>query len=641
MANTHSLDLEATSSQYASIADASQTGLDLSGDFTIEGWIKIENAPSNSSQFIVTKWDYGTPDYLSYALYYNDTSGTKTITIEITQDGTSATRDRVSWTQTLTPGIWYHIAATCDISNAVATEFELYVNGKSVGNGSVVDSYNASSIYNGAARFSLSAQFSDDTPDSFFDGKLDNMRVWSDVRTASEIETNFQKETPADTTNLVGHWKLNNDYTDASGNGNTLTASGSPVFATDPAFTEEETYSISLVQASSQHLYITDANQVGLDILGDITIAAWIKLTDVDDTYDIVSKYSASNSHQGYVFKYYGPDNQLIFQHSNNGTTDEQNVVTQALSADTWYHVAVTWDASESRAKFYLNGSQIGTDQVGSQTSIFNSSANFAIGAIYVSFSPTQFYNGLIDEVQVFNVVRTGTEIANAMNDIIDPDTTGLQGYWRFENNFADLTDNNNWLTPGNSPVFSTDVPVFGSPSSSVSPSVSPSISPSSSTSPSSSISPSASNSPSASISLSPSASYRMYTKGDEETLPIGTDDLETYYTEQEEINVENSDNLRVPQTGAEQYMLHSFKNFVEQAPSCTVIWEGRSTLAPSVSPVYLQVYNHNTDEWETIDSNNTAPDDTDFELRDTINDMDDYRNENQLIFCRVYQLAI
>ena len=35
MANTHSLDLERGSNQYASIADAAQTGLDLSGDFTI------------------------------------------------------------------------------------------------------------------------------------------------------------------------------------------------------------------------------------------------------------------------------------------------------------------------------------------------------------------------------------------------------------------------------------------------------------------------------------------------------------------------------------------------------------------------------------------------------------------------------
>ena len=42
-ANTHSTDLESGSSQYWSITDASQTGLDITGDFSIEGWVKLES----------------------------------------------------------------------------------------------------------------------------------------------------------------------------------------------------------------------------------------------------------------------------------------------------------------------------------------------------------------------------------------------------------------------------------------------------------------------------------------------------------------------------------------------------------------------------------------------------------------------
>lgn len=37
--NTHALTLVAASSQYAYISDASQTGLDLSTDFTFEMWL--------------------------------------------------------------------------------------------------------------------------------------------------------------------------------------------------------------------------------------------------------------------------------------------------------------------------------------------------------------------------------------------------------------------------------------------------------------------------------------------------------------------------------------------------------------------------------------------------------------------------
>jgi len=39
-----SIDLERSSSQYLSITDASQTGLDFTGDFTIEGWVKLESS---------------------------------------------------------------------------------------------------------------------------------------------------------------------------------------------------------------------------------------------------------------------------------------------------------------------------------------------------------------------------------------------------------------------------------------------------------------------------------------------------------------------------------------------------------------------------------------------------------------------
>ena len=48
MANTYSLDLELTSSQYAYIADGDQTGLDITGDFTYEMWIKLEQLPSTA-----------------------------------------------------------------------------------------------------------------------------------------------------------------------------------------------------------------------------------------------------------------------------------------------------------------------------------------------------------------------------------------------------------------------------------------------------------------------------------------------------------------------------------------------------------------------------------------------------------------
>jgi hypothetical protein len=54
--NTNAIDLEADKSQYLSVSDAVQAGLDITGDLTIEAWVKIESAPGlGESYAIVSK----------------------------------------------------------------------------------------------------------------------------------------------------------------------------------------------------------------------------------------------------------------------------------------------------------------------------------------------------------------------------------------------------------------------------------------------------------------------------------------------------------------------------------------------------------------------------------------------------------
>lgn len=184
------------------------------------------------------------------------------------------------------------------------------------------------------------------------------------------------------------------------------------------------------------------------------------------------------------------------------------------------------------------------------------------------------------------------------------------------------------------------------SPSASVSPSVSPSSSVSASVSPSASISPSSSSSrsvsstPSPSISPSPSEGYSLYSRGNESILPVNTDNLNTLYTEAEEIIVSTSDSIYIDQTGSNTYLLHQFKAFVGNESFCTLYWKGKSELAPSTSLIALQIFNVTSNVWETIDSNNSGQADVDIELQDTIVDLTNYKDANSVISCRVYQLA-
>ncbi len=238
--NTHSLDLERGSSQYASIADASQTGLDITGDITLEAWIKLESSPASGEEYvIVSKNDYGTNNR-GYGFSYFNQAGTPCLFAQISGDGTSTARNRVYANQTLSTGTWYHVAVAIDVSQAAATQFEFFLDGTSLGNGTVLENDGATSIYNNTSPFLIGCYFSSGavSGEGTFDGLIDEVRVWNDLRTQSEISNNKNISSTYFTSgvnNFVDGWSMDNSYTSVSGSNN-LTASGSPVFSTDTPF---------------------------------------------------------------------------------------------------------------------------------------------------------------------------------------------------------------------------------------------------------------------------------------------------------------------------------------------------------------------------------------------------------------------
>ena len=232
MAITHSLDLEASSSQHVEIADASQTGLDLAGDWTIEFWIKPESQPAGGNQMgLVAKSNSGDNNRSYVVSLLEDT--TQKILASISDDGTN--QDQVRFSNDVGTGTWVHIAITCDVSNAVATEFELFVNTVSAGNGSVALDDTAGAVFNGTADFNIGAL--NNTAGSFYDGLICDVRVWSDIRTQAEIAANWKTSTPAGD-NLQFHGYVVNNHNDLTANNNDLTASNSPVFSTDVPYVE-------------------------------------------------------------------------------------------------------------------------------------------------------------------------------------------------------------------------------------------------------------------------------------------------------------------------------------------------------------------------------------------------------------------
>ncbi len=123
--------------------------------------------------------------------------------------------------------------------------------------------------------------------------------------------------------------------------------------------------------------------------------------------------------------------------------------------------------------------------------------------------------------------------------------------------------------------------------------------------------------------------------------LPTDNADLEVNYTAQDKTDVSTKNDVRVGQNGAQETMIHQFKDYVGTRTNCRLEWQGQSTLAASSSTIRLQIYNQITPGWETVASNTTAAANTDFDMTADISDLTNYKDGSNVISCRVYQTAL
>ena len=428
MAQTHALDLEASSSQYASITDASQTGLDLSGDNTISFWVKAESLPTSGNLVgLITKDGVGSTSNRSYAVDLHNDAGTQEIRMYMSQAADGLTYTEISFAYELQIGMWMYVAITTDISVPASSRCELFINGSSQGNGSSVEGLGgASSIFNGNAPFVIGRY---DGGTSYFDGQIKDVRVFNDVRTPSEIRSDAHTENVSDA-NLQGEWNLNNDYTDSSGNGNTLTPSGSPTFSTNvpwekptgvsgSTYLDTNLYSYyALEDATDSHSTrdltntgstpfntghidnaaefnrtnnrrLAHSSNMGFDSGAPYSFSFWTKLDSFAHAYllDIVSSLTLMRR-------------LIIYSDFNNSTlylfASGASVESEVLNTTDYHHVVATYDGSNT-LELFINGKSQGTTVMGTVDYNFNL---FSIGAAFDGFAVN--LDGKIDELAIY-----------------------------------------------------------------------------------------------------------------------------------------------------------------------------------------------------------------------------------------------
>ncbi len=101
---------------------------------------------------------------------------------------------------------------------------------------------------------------------------------------------------------------------------------------------------------------------------------------------------------------------------------------TTLINPHKWYHLAGTYDGVNLR--IFING--IEENAIVVNDTLTQNMENIRIGALNPTPNNTNT-NGSIEEARIWDVTRTQAEIQNSMNRTIPGSTTGLVGYWRFD----------------------------------------------------------------------------------------------------------------------------------------------------------------------------------------------------------------
>ncbi|MCF8230482.1 MAG: hypothetical protein K9G58_15230 [Bacteroidales bacterium] len=397
--------------------------INLSGsEITLECWVNVDAFQSNDpyiSQLVGTEsagnssflrlGDSDIPggDKIQFVLYFTDQQ------IKLTSTSTLQTNE------------WYHIAGVYNSASGM----KLYING-------VEDASNGQSgNFNSNATFYMATN---DGTGRYLDGSLEEVRVWNDARTEAEIRQNMYRElpNPSGEANLVSYYKLNESdgsttATDSRGsNDGTLTNMSGNEWQTSSAIFGPK----NAMDFDGTDDYVDCGNGSGLQITGtEITLEAWINADNfASNSHEnpIIDKHGQSV--EGYTLRC-GGSGILSFNLGDGSSWHEVVSPANSLSNNTWHHVAGVYDGTNM--KIYVDGEEVNSGSTGA--SISDNGSNMSIGGA-AEYQDRRF-DGKIEEVRVWSVARSPSQIIENMCNTLTGNESGLVAYYNFDNSSGEL----------------------------------------------------------------------------------------------------------------------------------------------------------------------------------------------------------
>jgi len=165
--------------QYHSITDASQTGLDITGNLSISFWINFSSYAGATLYMPITKINFATAGASrAYAVEINVTASNK-LDFE-GGGGSGSVRKGVAWTPST--GTWYHIVV---VYTAAAGTVDFYINSTAQ---TQQTGFNTSLANSGDA-FTIGAALDTAVVSYQIPGSIDEVGIWNRAITSTEVSS--------------------------------------------------------------------------------------------------------------------------------------------------------------------------------------------------------------------------------------------------------------------------------------------------------------------------------------------------------------------------------------------------------------------------------------------------------------------
>lgn len=189
--------------------------LQITGNITLECRFRT-TGPSGNYRTLVSKWHTGgVSGFGAYSLLWDNTGLSFWLQSSTVQIVT------VSTGQNYTDGNWHHVAGTWD-----GTYARIYVDGVLV-NSAIKSGFGTIENNNLPVCIGTDSAGIHSQVDRFFNGDIDEVRIWGRALCQGEILNNISCELPGSQANLAGYYKLNNGFVNTNNSGATLAADAS------------------------------------------------------------------------------------------------------------------------------------------------------------------------------------------------------------------------------------------------------------------------------------------------------------------------------------------------------------------------------------------------------------------------------